>query len=787
MVKITSYQIGADPSDADARLAAFVLRDELERRTGLAFAVAERGQIEIAIDKNVAPAPEGYVYKAFGDRISIVGFDRLGALYGAGRLLKECRWGRNRLETSEAEISAYPKKSMRGSQVGYRNKTNAYIAWDKQTYRQYITDLALFGANSIEFLPGRTDDADSSPVMKYNSFDMLSYTVDFSHSLGLKVWLWYPNLIKNETGIDIPSSGFVEETSDAAVQLNKMLKKEDEQREHDFSNLSHIDNILIPGGDPGELEPQDLFAFSERVANILHKYHPNAGVWISAQVMKSSEEFKLRFYKEVARRPSWLTGICHAPWVSHTMKECREHTPLDLPIRSYPDICHSLCCQYPIHGMDPVWAVTAGREFYNPRPRWHKRAHNLTAKYNVGNIAYSEGIADDVEKFIWIDQDWSEDIPTSKTLRDFANMFISPDHAEELASAIAGFEDVFDGPAVSNAAVPQCYAAMKNLEEELGKEAYMPGFGTDSYRFKMPRLMSAFYLYIQRKAIRDKAVYSRAVGEIDAGGSVDEIVSRIRADLTEVDVSPAPSLLEEIWTLADELYQRINWKLSTTRHFSPDYSRGGFLDTLTVPLCNAYWLEAQLAKLPSLPDDAARLARLRALRDRRCAGPGGKYISLGEPWAQRYLRLDKSWWDEPEAITIPRIEQYVGMWDPHLKEERPDAPFDKILLERVSSALGYYKANVVLDIDGLVPGAPYELRIVFPLRFGWKGQSDIPAYITACGQRLKHIGNLEGDEWVYIYDVPAGLVDSEGKLTLVIDKEEGPRGSGATELWLIKK
>jgi hypothetical protein len=328
---------------------------------------------------------------------------------------------------------------------------------------------------------------------------------------------------------------------------------------------------------------------------------------------------------------------------------------------------------------------------------------------------------------------------------------------------------------------------MKSIESGHLKEDYLPGFGADSYRFKMPRLMSSFYMYIQRKAQRDAEVYSRAVGEIDSGGSVGEIVSRIRADLAEVDVSPAPALLDEIWKLADELYERINWKLSTSRHFSPDYSRGGFLDTLSVPLCNLYWLEAQLSKLPSLPDDCARLERLRSLRDRRCAGPGGKYISLGEPWAQKYLRLEKSWWDEPEAITIPRIEQYVEMWNPHLKEEKPNTPFDKILLERVSAAVGYYKANVVLDIDGLVPRAPYELRIVFPLRFRWLGEDNIPAYITVGGRRLSHMGNVPGDEWVYIYDIPAGMVDDAGKITLVIDKEEGPRGSGATELWLIKK
>ena len=146
--------------------------------------------------------------------------------------------------------------------------------------------------------------------------------------------------------------------------------------------------------------------------------------------------------------------------------------------------------------------------------------------------------------------------------------------------------------------------------------------------------------------------------------------------------------------------------------------------------------------------------------------------------------MEKQWWDEPEAITIPRIEHSAGMWGPH-KLGKKDT--DKVTLNRVSSILGYYNAKVKIKIDGLVPSAEYELRIVFPDRFDWHGQLDIPAFILCNGERLELKGCLEGDEWVYVYGVPSGAVDGNGILRIVIDKETGPRGSGATELWLIKK
>ncbi len=784
--EVKSYTIGFDGGCEAAAFAAKLLQEELLRRTGVTFALVASGEgaIELSVSRDAAPAPEGYVYAAKDGAVTVASFDRAGLIHGVGRLLREADWYKGGLAVRDGSYTTYPRKKLRGSQVGYRNKTNAYSAWSKETYKQYIRDLALFGASSIEFLPPRTDDNPTAPVMKYEALDVLQYTSQVAHEHGLEVWIWYPNMMKNESPYKLPSSGFLTEDTDEARKINDMLRQEDAQREHDFAAIPYIDHIMIPGGDPGDLEPGDLFAFSERVANILHKYHPNAGVWISAQVMKNSDDFKFRFYDEVVKRPAWLTGVCHAPWVSHTMKECRERTPSDLPLRAYPDICHLLCCQYPVHAWDPVWAITAGRECYNPRPRWHRQMHRLVKDYNIGSIAYSEGIADDVSKFVWLDADWDDSIPYMKTLRDFASMFISPRHAAEIASTIALFEDIYEGPAVSNTAVHEVYAQLRAIDAALRAEAYTDEFGAGSYRFAMPMFMSAFYLYVQRRAIRDKNVFTNVWNGLDEASDADAFAETIRARLGETAVSPDEALKAEMWRLADTCWEKVNWKLSTTRHFSPDYSRGGFLDTADIPLCNAWWLGANLKKLVSMETQEEKLAFLRRLRDYKTAGPGGKYISFGEPESMQYLRMEKTWWEEPEAITIPRIEQCVGMFAPD-KARDDNAELDKTTLERVSSILGYYHAPVTLAIDGLVPGAAYEVRIVYSLRFGWKGKADIESYITVNGERLAYLGNVEGDEWVYRYALPAGMVDENGRVTLEIEKDEGPRGSGATELWML--
>ena len=784
--ELKNYTIGFDPENAHAAFAAGVLKEELDKRTGLdfAFAPAGAGAIELSLSQTLAPAPEGYYYEAKDGCVAVAGYDRLGILHGIGHLLREANWYDGGIAVADETLSTHPKQKLRGSQLGYRNKTNAYSAWTKEIYAQYIRELALFGASAVEFLPPRTDDNPTAPVMKYEAIDMLAYTSEVAHNYGLEVWIWYPNVVKNKSSYKIPAEGYLPETDDEAKAVNAMIREEEDFREHDFAAVPYVDHILITGGDPGDLEPGDLFAFSSRVARILRKYHPNAGVWISAQVMKNSDDFKFRFYKEVAKRPAWLTGVCHAPWVSHTIMECRERTPSDIPIRSYPDICHLLCCQYPVHAWDPVWAITAGRECYNPRPRWHRQMHHLTKPYAIGNLAYSEGIADDVSKFVWLDADWDESIPYMKTLRDFASMFISPKYADEIAATIALFEDIFEGPAVTNTAVHEVYTQLRELETLLKAEPTQPGFGADSYRFAMPMLMSAFYYYVQRRAIRDKAVYEALWHGLDAATDADAFAAKMRVRLAETETTPDADLKAVLWALADVCWEKIYWKLSTTRHFSPDYSRGGFLDTADIPLCNAWWLTARLEDLANYETQAEKLAYLKRLRDYKKAGPGGKYISFGEPESMRYLRLPKTWWEEPEAITTPRIEHHVGPFAPD--KNTPDNPKLKMtMLERVSSILGYYHAPVTLAIDGLVPGAAYEVRIVFPMRFKWEGQENIPTYLVVNGQRLEALGCLTDDPWVYRYAMPAGMVSEAGTVEISIERDEGPRGSGASEIWML--
>ena len=70
-------------------------------------------------------------------------------------------------------IATSPKYRLRGHQLGYRPKCNSYDAWDLPDWDQYYRDLAVFGCNTVELIPPRSDDDSDSPHFHRPPMDMM--------------------------------------------------------------------------------------------------------------------------------------------------------------------------------------------------------------------------------------------------------------------------------------------------------------------------------------------------------------------------------------------------------------------------------------------------------------------------------------------------------------------------------------------------------------------------------------------------------------------------------------
>src|SRR5207248_1207814 len=87
---------------------------------------------------------DGYRVQTIDGVVVVSGNDPRGTLFGAGALLRKLHMDRDRLEApDDLRISTVPKYALRGHQLGYRPKTNAYDAWSVPIWEQYFRDLAV--------------------------------------------------------------------------------------------------------------------------------------------------------------------------------------------------------------------------------------------------------------------------------------------------------------------------------------------------------------------------------------------------------------------------------------------------------------------------------------------------------------------------------------------------------------------------------------------------------------------------------------------------------------------
>src|SRR5450432_2790043 len=315
------------PSTASTpeRKAAVMLAEEIEKRTqlrlkvqtqpadGPAFVLGRSDQIK-SLTPRLAGVPdkaEGFTLRSApeGSKPLAVatGYDDRGVVFGTGYLLRQLRMGRQRLELEPGlNLTTSPVIPVRGHQLGYRPKTNAYDAWSVPIWDQYIRELAIFGTNTIELIPPRSDDADDSPHFPLTKIDMMAEMSRIGSEYGVDVSVWYPAMDKDY--------------SDAAT-VEFALKEWGEV----FKRLPKIDVIFVPGGDPGSTQPKYLMALLEKQTANLHKYHPKAQMWMSPQGF--NQEWMEEFLGIMKTEPAWLSGVVFGPQMRMSLPELRARIP----------------------------------------------------------------------------------------------------------------------------------------------------------------------------------------------------------------------------------------------------------------------------------------------------------------------------------------------------------------------------------------------------------------------------------------------------------------------------
>jgi len=707
------------------------------------------------VESPKSKGPEGFQISvkrgATNTVVLVVGNDARGVLFGVGRLLREMRLQPRKASVADQlDIATAPKYPLRGHQLGYRPKCNSYDAWDLPVWEQYFRDLAVFGCNSIELIPPRSDDAATSPHFPRPPMEMMAGMSRIADSYGLDVWIWYPAM-------------------DPDYSDPKTVESALREWGEVFANLPRIDDVFVPGGDPGHTRPKFLMALLEKETENLHRYHPKARMWVSPQGFNQAwmDEFLDILKRD---RPAWLSGLVYGPQIRISLPRLRELTPRQYPIRHYPDITHSRQCQFPVPDWDVAYAVTEARECINPRPEDEAIIFRKMQPDTIGFLTYSEGCNDDVNKIVWSGLGWDPEQKVADILRDYSRYFIGDRYTDSFADGLLALEKNWRGPLPANEGVEKTLAHFQALEKEA-----LPA-DLRNWRFQQALFRAYYDASVRERLIAETEIEGKAMETLRGIMGQDTLEAMTQAE-KELNAQAGSSNDTRILLLGEALFQTIGMQLSVEKYKAISVDRGASLDTLDYPLNNRNWLRDRFANIRQLRSEEERRAAIQRILNWTNPGPGGFYDDLGNPAKEPHLVRGPGFRDDPAAVISPRADFEA--------DEDMGATGVARRTSWMDHAESLYDAPLQMRYIGLDDKAGYKIRVVYG------------------GDDFRHKIRLVADEGIEIHPyiakpfpiepmefaIPPGVI-KKGELLLTWSGEQGLGGNGRTcqvsEVWLIR-
>jgi hypothetical protein len=694
---------------------------------------------ELSTDSKVSVA-EGYRIRIKDSRdvpaVCVIGNDARGVLFGVGHLLRALHMSRSKVALpDDLDVTTAPHYRLRGHQLGYRDKTNSYCGWDLPQWEQYIRDLVVFGTNAIELIPPRSDDNLDSLHFPLPPMEMMVGMSQLADDYGMDVWIWFPAMD--------------EDYADPKV-MEFALHEWGEV----FQKLPRIDAVFVPGGDPGKTQPKYLMPLLEKQTELLKSFHREAQMWVSPQGF--TQEWMDEFISILDQESSdWLTGVVFGPWVHMPMAEFRELIPDKYPIRNYPDITHSLSCQYPVPDWDVAYALTEGREVINPRPL----GQATIFRHN-----------DDVNKCVWSRLGWDPNAKVIDILREYSCYFIGEPYTDDFAQGLLALERNWEGPLACNAGVYTTLQQFQAMEESASPR------DLKNWRFQQALYRAYYDAYTRSRLLYESGLEEQAVDQLRQAPDKGSLVALAEAErILDLAVNQriANSWRTRIFQLAEALFQSIHMQLNVGLYRGQEEVRGANLDGIDYPLNNRPWLKERFVELRKLTDEADRLEGIKVILKWTDPGPGGFYDDLSNSFHQPHLVKGLGFENDPAFLKSP-LRKF-----PYRKE--PQAL--RLSWRCYTGSLN--DAWFEMHYPDLDPNARYKVRIVYSganshirVRLEANDGIEIHPFI------LKKVPRSPME-----FDIPQEATQG-CELTLRWYREQGLGGVGTgcdvSEIWLMK-
>src|SRR5882724_584982 len=473
-------------------------------------------------------------------------------------------------------------------------------------------------------------------------------------------------------------------------------------------------------------------------------------------------------------QPAWLSRVVYGPQVRITLPELRAKVPAKYPIRRYPDITHSRHSQYPVPDWDVTYASTEGREVINPRPTQQATIFHLYEKFAIGFLTYSEGVNDDVNKFVWSGLGWNPEAPVIEILRDFGRYFIGERYADSFAQGLLALERNWVGSLATNEGVNTTLEQFQSMERSASPQIL------ENWRFQQA-LYRAYYDYYNRaRLIYETQLENQAMDQLRQTSRIGAMLAMEEAERTlnrSLTQPVSQWARARVFDMAEAMFQSIRAQVSVPLYKAEAPERGANLDMIDMPLNNRGWMLAHFAEIRKTSDERERLKALDEIVNWTNPGPGGFYDDLGNLTRQPHLVRGPGF-DRDPAYFQSSLVGFAIRGQGGAMLQNPRSWWDH--------AEALYDAPLELAYHDLDPKAQYKIRVVYA------GDSIRPKIrLTANGKIEIHPLLARPVPFHPIeFDIPAAAT-AGGELHLQWYRETGlgdaGRGLQVAEVWLMKK
>lgn len=189
----------------------------------------------------------------------------------------------------------------------------------------------------------------------------------------------------------------------------------------------------------------------------------------------------------------------------------------NVSVRQYPDLAHSVDAQFALQEWDAPYAISYGRQVVNPLPLFHNDiiiARSNGSSNTIGVGAYSEGLNDDLNKFVWSAMGEDASIQLEDVVLQYASYFFGSDASENFFHGILGLEKNWKNKTSSSKV-----SIEKTLEYlEKGMEDMVEKERKTSWRATMYVRRGVMDKYVYELVQQDVALYNAAFHVLSKGG-----------------------------------------------------------------------------------------------------------------------------------------------------------------------------------------------------------------------------------------------------------------------------